>query len=340
MCYTLPIPVISSKNMAEPTYQEALKHSWRLTKSHHNLWPFGLFAVMLGQFGLFELVSRLWTASTMPTLAEWWQALGYLFSKQSWQAFQAVFTDGTAQWIWAFWLALTLIGIGITFLFVATVCQGALVYASEKYAAFRLRLPNERTAWHVGVMHFWRVLALNIMRKVVVAASAMIAVSALATISVSSAHLTWFWVAFFLALTIGLIASIMLVYAIAYVVVKEYSFWKSIRAAALLLWRHPLVSLETGLITLVLNGLLLVFTLFAVLYAFVLPSVLGTHLLNWLPIPILGSIIMVLSYSLFLALIMFTGAVFTVWTTSIWTYLFAKMDQGVMTSSLVRLFKR
>jgi len=326
--------------MADPTYRDALKHSWRLTKSHHNLWPFGLFAVMLGQFGLFELVSRLWTASATPSLIEWWQALGQLFSRQSWQALQAAFADGAAQWIWAFWLALILLGIGLTFLFVATVCQGALIYASEKYAAFRLRLPNERAAWHVGVKHFWRVFSLNVLRKVIVALAATAAVSALATISVSTTHLVWFWTIFIAAMVIGAVASIMLVYAVAYVVVEEYGFWASIRSAALLLWRHPLVSLETGLITLALNGLLLVFTLFAVLYLFLLPSILGTYLLTWLPFPILGSIIGVASYASFLAILMFVGAVFTVWTISIWTYLFAKMHQGTMESKLSRLFKR
>ena len=326
--------------MADPTYRDALKHSWRLTKSHHNLWPFGLFAVMLGQFGLFELVTKLWTASSTPSLIEWWTALGDIFSKDSWHLLQAGFSDGTAQWIWAFWLALMLIGIGITFVFVATVCQGALVYASAKYMSFRLRLPNEGAAWHAGVKHFWKIFGLNILRKVVISTTAAMAITALAKISISAGHTILFWVAFTAALFVGMVASIMLMYAIGYVMVEEYGFWASVKSAWLLLWKHPLVSLETGLITLGLNAILLAFTLFAVLYLFLLPSILGTYLLTWLPIPVLGTIISIVSYGFFLAVIMFVGAVFTVWTISIWTYLFAKMHQGAMRSSISRLLKR
>ncbi len=326
--------------MADPTYRDALKHSWRLTKSHHNLWPFGLFAVMLGQFGLFELISKLWSTSTSPSLVDWYHALGDIFSKDSWRLLQGAFSDGTAQWIWAGWLAIMLIGIGITFVFVATVCQGALVYASAKYAAFRLRLPNESAAWHAGVKHFWKVFSLNILRKIIVGSTAAIAVTAFAKVSVDATHAIGFWAAFILALFVGMIASIMLMYAIGYVMIEEYSFGQSIKAAWILLWKHPLVSLETGLITLALNALLLVFTLFAVLYLFLLPSILGTYLLTWLPTPLLGSIISVASYAFFLAVIMFAGAIFTVWTISIWTYLFAKMHQGAMHSSISRLFKR
>ncbi len=326
--------------MAEPTYRDALKSSWRLTKSHHNLWPFGLFAVMLGQFGLFELVSRLWTASSTPTMAEWWNILGQIFSKQSWQMLQTAFGDGTAQWIWAIWLALMLLGIGITFVFVATVCQGALVFASAKYQSFRLRLPNEGKAWHMGVKHFWKVLGLNILRKLFVCLSATMAAMALVKVSLGTSQTVWFWFMFGVALFVGMIASIMLMYAVGYVMVEEFKFWASIKAAWVLLWKHPLVSLETGLITLALNAILLVFTLFAILYLFILPSILGTYLLNWLPIPILGSIISVASYAFFLAIIMFVGSVFTVWIISIWTYLFAKMHAGAMQSSILRLFKK
>lgn len=326
--------------MADPTYREALKHSWRLTKSHHNLWPFGLFAVMLGQFGLFELITKLWVSSTSLSIVDWYNTLGIIFSKDSWQVLRSTFSDGSAQWIWAFWLALMLIGIGITFVFVATVCQGALVYASAKYTAFRLRLPNEGAAWHAGVKHFWKLLSLNILRKIVVSVAATIAVTAFAKVSVTAAGTFGFWAAFVLALFVGMIASILLMYAVGYVMMEEYSFSQSIKAAWILLWKHPLVSIETGLITLGLNALLLVFTLFAVLYLFLLPSILGTYLLTWLPIPMLGYIISLLSYAFFLVVIMFAGAVFTVWTISIWTYLFAKMHQGTMHSTLVRMFKK
>lgn len=326
--------------MADPTYRDALKHSWRLTKTHHDLWPFGLFAVLLGQFGLFELITKLWTASSAPSLVEWWTVLGDLFSKDSWQVLRGAFADGTAQWIWAGWLAVMLLGIGITFVFVATVCQGALVYASAKYAAFRLRLPNQNAAWHVGVKHFWKLLSLNILRKIVVGAAAGVAVTAFAKVSVNTAHAFGFWIAFIGALFVGMIASIMLMYAIGYVMVEEYNFAQSIKAAWILLWKHPLVSLETGIITLGLNALLLVFTLFAVLYLFLLPSILGTYLLTWLPVPALGYFIGLVSYAFFLVVIMFAGAVFTVWTISIWTYLFAKMHQGAMHSTLSRLFKK
>ena len=50
--------------MSEPTYRDALRASWKLAWHHKNLWPFGMFALMLGQFGFLEILTKIWAVRT------------------------------------------------------------------------------------------------------------------------------------------------------------------------------------------------------------------------------------------------------------------------------------
>lgn len=328
--------------MREPTYRDALRASWSLAWHHKNLWPFGLFAMLLGQFGLFELVAKVWGVLYVrgnPTMWEWYQAFA---SKESLAQLKVLFGIGADHWIWAVWLLIMLVGLAISLGFVATVTQGALVYAGAKFSKFRLKYPDEIKAWHVGVEHFWRVLTLNILRKFIVGLAGLEVVMTAARLALHPTLAMGLVVAlgFAAAVSIGIIASFLLMYAIGYVVVEEYSVKESLRAAWKLFLKHPAVSLEVGLIVLFLNIGLLLFSMFAVLYVFALPIIAGSYIVVFFSLPLLGKIVGSVSYALFLAIMMTAGAVFTVYTTTLWSFLFSKMHSGNFVSKLVRLARR
>ncbi len=328
--------------MKEPTYREALRASWRLAWHHKNLWPFGLFAMLWGQFGLFELLLKVWSVMSVRSNQTMWDWCQMFLNKDSWEQIRLLLGIGPDRFVWVLWLLVMLLGLALALTFVATITQGALVYAGAKFSKFRLSYPDEVKAWHVGVKHFWRVFGLNILRKFIVSWAGLLAVWAAfrlaAEPSVGWGLLLGF--GFLFAITVGVIASFLLIYAVGYVVVEEYSFGESLGAAWRLFWRHPMVSLEVGGVVLFLNIGLVLFALFSVLYTFFLPIIIGSYAVVMFQLPIIGKIVGGLSYTFFLAVLMAAGAIFTIYTTTLWSYLFSKMHSTSFTSKLVRLLRR
>lgn len=322
--------------MSEPTYRDALRASWKLAKQHHNLWPLGLFALFLGQFGFLEIITKVWAVRS-GRFFQAWQTGEQVFSLRSWHELQAIFSQSTAHWVWAVWLFISLLGLSLGLIFVATVCQGALVWVGAKYSRLRVRFPSEATAWHVGVTHFWRVLGFNAIRKYIVWVSAF-ALAELALHQGAGSTLL-FWVSLIGALILGMIVSIVTMYAVGYTVVEEYGFAQSLNAATRLFLKHPLVSLEVGIITLLINIGVLVGTLLSLLYLFFLPNLLLKYLSYWVAVPHLGQIVGLVSLALFLAVSLAIGAMFAVFSISVWSYLFSRMHQGKVVSKVLRLIR-
>ena len=327
--------------MKEPTYRQAIHASWKMAWNHKDLWPLGLFAMLLGQFGLVELVTKVWSTFFI-TYESMWQTCQSLFSEKIWIGLKQLTRLPVDQLIWLAWLIILLIGIGFGLLFVAAVSQGALVYAGAKFSKFRLSYPDEVKSWHVGVRHVWRIIGLNILRKIVLSLSIMWAAFASYQLVIAPNGLGYFafWVTFISALLIGLITSILLMYAVGYVVVEEYGLKKSIKAAWHLFLDHPIVSLEVAVMTFFLNIGFLLFALFSVLYVFFLPNIVARYFVLLFQAPPIGKIVGVGSYGLFLVVMMAASALFTVFVITVWSFLFSKMHSGNFASRLIRSIRR
>lgn len=328
--------------MKEPTYRDALQASWKLAWHHKNLWPFGLFAMLLGQFGLVELFTKIYSVFFAASHQVAWETTRSLMTHETLLELGRLFHGGAEHWIWVVWLGILLAGIAFGLLFVASVTQGALVYAGVKFSKFRLNYPDETKAWHVGVRHVWRIIGLNFLRKILLWLSVLWAAIASYQLAMAPTGFTHFifWLAFSAALAVGMVTSILLMYAVGYVVVEEYQLGKSIKAAWHLFLHHPLVSIEVAVVTLFLNIGLMIFALFSVLYIFFLPNILGRYLVLLLQAPLIGKMIGVGSYALFLAVMMAASAVFTVFIITVWSFLFSKMHSGNFVSRLVRSIRR
>jgi len=118
------------------------------------------------------------------------------------------------------------------------------------------------------------------------------------------------------------------------VVVEEYPLLPAIGAAWKLLVGHWLVSIEVGLLIILSNIILALATLlgFAV---FFFPA-----MLVWFVAIVTGSQALlaagfVFAIIFFTAYLLWLGAMFTVFTTSVWTYLFMKMHKHGIPSRLV-----
>lgn len=320
--------------MKEPTYRQALSHGWEIAKKYKLLWLFGFFATFLGQMGLLDFVVNVFLAMDS-------QNLGYsLFL--DFPALTRTLALGLGEiglgisgWAWFVWLAVFFLGVKILFIFISVTSQAALVHGIGQSMG-RSKKVNTSKAWHAGTGHFWRVFFINVARRIAIIAMALVVGFAAYQVALSATALSTvlFAILMVLGLFIGMMLSFLLVYAIGYVVIEEQSFGEAIVSAWHLFDKHPLVSLEVGAIMLLANVVagaiaLLAVAIFLGFMALVWVITLMTGIsLLWMVGFFIGMALLVL----FLALL---GTMLTVYTTSVWTYLFVKMHKKGVKSRIL-----
>lgn len=324
--------------MHEPLYSQALKKSWHLLWEHKRIWVLGLFAAFLGQMGLFDLFSKVSLAASGSEASSFWSlATPRLFFTD---LTGLTMSDSLSAKVWLVSLFLLLVGLGLLWIFVAVASQGALIRVSADYAKNKNLLSLSR-AWQEGITYFWPLLWFQILKKFVLCLLGVIV--GLATLNVLLGFTVWsfvlFLLVFLLFILVGMVVSFLVIYAAGYVVVENYPWRRALLGAWKLFLDHWLVSIEVGLIVLFLNVVVALVALLGFLLFF-LPT-----LVTWL-IAVLtlnsalwwaGLMVGILFSSLFM---IFLGALFTIYTTSVWTYLFTKMHHGGFFSRILHWFKK
>lgn len=296
-----------------------------------------MFAAFLGQMGLLELLGNVsWHASRPAATL----GLG------NWAWLKLLCTGELrlslplAGWVWLVWLLIMFLCFGIFLIFVAVSSQGALIHASAQWAK-KDSLPDTDKSWHVGVQYFWPLFFINVFKKLFICILGLAvswgAVNALIG-AVTAWDLVLFLLLFVLAALVGMVLSFLVVYVACYVVVEKYPLSWAIGAAWKMFIKHWLVSIEVGAIILVLNVVVGIIALLG-FFIFLLPvvitwfiAILGSNAMLWMIGLIIGAL-------LFVLFIMFLGSVFTVFTISVWTYLFMKMHKVGIISKIAHIFK-
>lgn len=319
--------------MKKNLYREALAHSWRLATKHIWLWPFGLFATLLGQMGITELLSAIGIVKDQYSAATSVQLVVEVFSGFS---FANLANLSSVQWGGAAWILFIWLVIAAALLFVSVSSQGALIHAASKPSHRIDAFHPASSSWHVGVTHFWRILGLNIVKKVGLLLIGLLLgwVGFRAGLSGSLLDQSLFVITFLLSIFAGMILSFYVIYAACYVVVEEYNDKDALISAWKLLVDHPIVSLEVGLILLVINILMALFSILS-FFLFLVPAGVVWLLGAIISSQLLLSIAIVIGLLFFVVFVMFIGGVYTIYSTSTWTYLFMKMhDHGVKSMAM------
>lgn len=317
--------------MKIPLYREALSHSWQITWKNKNLWIFGLFATLLGQMGLMELFTKLGYASSDYALYPRWLALPKLFKILDWGSVSLHF-DG---WIWLIWLGVIMFGFCIFGIFVAISSQGALIDMSGKFAKNK-KNADLSVAWSKGVNHFWRLFGLHFLKKVILVVLAVIVGYATLNfvIQASGLGLVLFLLIFLLAVLVGMVVSFLVIYTAFYIVVEDYKLGKALHSAWNLFLDHWLVSLELAFIVLFINFVVGIVVLFLFLFLF-LPMLFVWFVAVATSMYWLALVGLFLGMLFFLLSIILVGSIFTVFTTSIWVYVFTHMHKTGVVSHLL-----
>jgi len=319
--------------MHEPTYRQAISHSWRLAWDHKLLLIFGFFATLLGQMGVVEILGKISFPSLTTTLEG-----GHIL-----RTFVAGFSGlslSIAGWAWFGWLIAIILSLAAILLVVSVISQGALIHASAQWAK-KDSLPSTDKSWHSGATHFWGLLLVNILRKsIVVILGACVGCAVVHSVFQPSTALgmVYLLVVFVIAALVGMLISFLAIYTASYMVVENYPFSWALSAAWRLFVKHWLVSFEVGFIILGLNILLSLFAVLGLIILFI-PTFLTwfiTFLAGNSILWILGSVVTPFLFALF---VVFLGSWFTVFSTSVWTYLFMKMHKVGIISRIVHILK-
>lgn len=316
--------------MKEPTYRQTLGHAWDAVWHNKSLWILGLFSVLLGQFGFSDIFGKIWSMADISETGGWNFLLPTIklnFSGDVWSTLGILLISVICMSILAF-----LVFLGVT-------SQGALIsYAADWFKSRKHQKLSK--PWRRSLKHFWSIFLINIFRKILLVLSLAVFGLTLNYFIFSQNLPQGFVLALSLVviLFLSLFISIISIYALCALVIDG----KGMRAAIAKAWdifsHHTLVSLEVGILLMLLNFLLVTAIAVAAFFAFA-PAVLF-----WLAAGITNTVVLAavgfyLGIFLWLALIILIAGFFNAYTTSAWVFLFMKMHKEGIPSRLIHIFK-
>lgn len=310
---------------------QATKSAWDFVWKNKVLVVFGIFAAFLGQFGIVDFLSKLGliTGDT----GRYFNSIASVGLQMGEFATRIAFSLESKML--AYFLIMIFVGLMSVFIFIAAVSQGAIIYSIKQSIK---RKPIDITkAWHVGSANFWRLFFIHFFKKIALTlVSIIIGLSAYAALTLPSLVNNLFFLIMFLIFSFaGLVLSFVTIYTSIYVIVEKYSIDEAFSAAWVLFKNHWIVSFEVGILLLVFNLFLGVFAALGFVLL-VLPAIL-----IWFVVILIGGNEIVLTAGFIAGLMVFTmylmlvGALFTIFTTYIWTYVFMKMNKEGMKSRVV-----
>ena len=321
------------------SYRSLLKQAFSLAWKNKYLWFFGLFASLTVAGGSWEY--QIITQNFGQNLVDssYYNLSGLLalgdLLKNFFSGFVNLFRFDFLTIINVLTLLLAAAIILVLFIWLAVTSQAALVDSTKKIltAGKKKIIITIRSGLTAGQRHFWSVLGLNILTKVLISLALFIISLPLLFMVVSNASIlsAIYIILFVIFIPIGTGLSLMIKYAISYKVLDNQSFIGSLEKSGKLFKENWLVSLEMAvilfLINLLIGGLLLVGMAVFLLPLFLLG--LGFNL-AWLTI---------LIALVAIVLVILTGSFLTTFQIAAWTGLFLNLKERGGLAKLERLFK-
>jgi len=311
--------------MHQPTYREALKAAWVLVWHNTSLWLLGLLSVLFaGSFGLGNFLAHLmvnmgaykgvwlvsWGIPTLPII-------------------KPSIILGLS------WLLGLAIVIGIAIIIISVVAKTSLLVAVADYYKNKTA-PKLEKIWNAGLKYFWKILTIEVARKILLAAIAIIFGVVWYYLSPAGTILNYVVgsLALIAAILLGWFVSAVTIFTSGYVVIDGKPLLKSLKKAFQLFKNHMLVSFEISVILTILD-LLLVIGFVLIFYFSFMPTIF-----IWLIAGALGNAALavfgaILGFVLLIIFITIFGAIYNTFYTSVWMYLFMKMHhEGIVSRVL------
>ncbi len=308
-----------------PLYRQIVGEAWRVTWHQKTMWFFGLFAAFIATGGALEIFSRNLKWILTPHLPFFWGA-----PKMVWQGDFSV---------WPMLIMLILLGLGliIFLIFMSVRSFISLIMAAEKYKADdKIDLDK---IWHAGDKKFWSVFGEVTLFKIIIFLAGIFSTFPLWLIWTGSDWRLWQWfypLIFTVGMVVAIVSSFLMVLTAAYLVLKRYSFGKSLKMAWKLFANHWLVRVEMAVVIFFVN---VVFGLVSLvgLAVIAIPVFLFILLGFFIFLPVLSNVAVFLGVLAGLVLIFWVAGFLGAFHAVAWTLLFKRMEEGTAVSKLHRL---
>jgi hypothetical protein len=321
--------------MHEPTFRQAISHSWQLVIQKKSLWIFGLLSAAIGQWGLSDFMG-----------------LVYKTANEGFRIWNlGIVIDFFRAWNWhkvsvillMLWLLGIILLIIVSLVFVAVSARGAVIaYAIHWYKTEKIMPLHE--AWNKGMTRFFPIFTVTIagrfLQILIAFLFSLISVRIIEdnTVRENLLIILSATVAIFLALLI----EATVIYTSGYLILEKKGTVQSLKKGWGLLSHHLMVSLELGLILMLFTALLLGILVYGSFVAF-LPSLVILVVAGFTGFKFLIGLAVYSGLAFYSALVLVTAGIFNAFVTCAWMYLFMKMHhEGVVSRSvhfLKKLFK-
>lgn len=318
--------------MSEPTLREGLRRSWQLVSQKKSLWIFGILSALIGQWGLSDFVGVLYRSAKngfQPWDFSWISDIlgAFNFSKVS-------------VFLLSIWLLAIILLLIVSLIFIAVSARGAIIaYSVHWYKKDKiLSLAN---AWDKGVEKFVPLLVITFLGRlsqmIIIFGFSYLALWLVRVDSFSRSFLVV--VAATVALLFALIIEAVSIYSSSYVILENKKLEVAIKKGLNLFLEHVMVTLELGIILMVLSFVLVGLIIYGSFLAFI-PSIIVWLLAGVTGFKFLIGFGMGTGVFLYVAFVLIVGGIFNAFVTSAWVYMFMKMHHEGVLSKVVTFFEK
>lgn len=317
-------------------YRHILGRAWHNTWHSKYLWFFGLFVMLLGNGGEYEVIVRAMRGEADINFFAGFKGLmtNPLFSLEGISNMGHRFITEPFSALLSLLVLLLVLAIICFLVWMAIISQAAIVNNTALSIGQKKHDLGKGIA--AGLKYFWPVLSFNFLIKLVIFAGLFIVTWPLLMV-VGKASFLLNGILFIVLIPLAMSVAFILKYAIAYTVIRKYNFSKALKSGWLLFKNNWLVTLEMGFILFFITIFigLLMFLVFLVLST---PFILFLLLFKQLVFASAFWTLLFFALIMLLLMVMFAGMLLATFQTSAWTVLFVELESKGGVSKIVRFF--
>lgn len=320
-----------------PLYRKIFSRALAVSWQYKYLWFFGLFAAIIGSGG-YEIVGQ--SLSSSPAFFEWINNLSQtgIFNSDIFGNLRKLAIEQPLNLSLMLLMYVFLAAAALFVLWLATVSQIAIVSNNLQILAGKAH--TLQGGLSNGVKRFWPVFSMNVMEKIVVASVLFIVNLPLmfsAFTEISKAEMTAYIVIFIILVPALLIMSLIIKYAIAYIIIKNETFGQSLKRAWRLFADNWIISIEMALLLFFISFIFAFLVLISI-SVMVLPFLFLVNMTSIAFGAFASLIIVLISAIVALVFIVAASAFMTTFQIVCWTDLFIEIVGKGAESKLERIF--
>lgn len=318
-------------------YRPILKNAWQILWKAKYLWFFGLFAVLIGNTGELNLVIDNFSSISESVVTL--RGLKDIYVQGVFGNFSSNVNQLFVNFNFSVLvLVLMLLILFIFLVWLSIISQTGLINGA--YKEYRKQSSDFINSFKKGRQNFWKVLAINLIGKIIIYGILLIIGLPLTLIYLKQAseisQLLFIMLSFIILIPLAVIISFLIKYAVIFAVIKKEKVCQAIKDSWNLFIKNWIISIEMAVILFlvtILAGIIMV--LAAIVLA--IPLSLVIYIFYALQIQGLLMLSVILALSILIILLFWLAALLSTYQMTCWVLLFDRLTESQVYSKLARL---